>query len=70
LHPTDHAGYAATEASYQTFAANRSAACGGLQGAESEVRNSPWDEITTERIANNQTVDVAVVAVVVELTPR
>jgi len=52
LHPTDHAEHATTEGGHQAFAANRPAACGGLQGAESEVRNGPRGKITTERIAN------------------
>ena len=56
LYPTDHAGHATTEGGHQAFASNRPAACGGLQGAEPEVRNGPRGEITTERIANDQTV--------------
>src|SRR5262249_37483732 len=58
LYPTNYGGYATTSGAgqHEAFAANRPAACGGVQAAEPELRNGAA-EITARRTTNKQTVD-------------
>jgi len=55
LHSANHDGHAAGAAGHQAFAANRPPGRGGVQAAESELRNGRQGENAAERTANYQT---------------